>query len=154
LTKTTIPEDDRPIRALVAQCEAAWNASDSQAYADMMSEDVVFVGTLGERYQGREIVERGHRHIFDTIYKASRVRYTVEHVRFLKPDVAVAVVLADMHSHLTADVVASTARQRQMSADMHDSQMRTTMTCAKLDGHWRIVMIQNTNVAAVAAVKK
>jgi uncharacterized protein (TIGR02246 family) len=88
LTKPAYPEDERALRALVAQCETAWNASDSGAFANTMAENVAFVGLLGERYEGREIVALGHRHIFDTIYKDSRVRYTIELVRFLKPDVA------------------------------------------------------------------
>lgn len=154
MTKTGNPEDERALRALVAQCEAAWNASDSTAFANTMTEDVVFIGLLGERYEGREIVALGHRHIFDTIYKDSRVRYTVELVRFLKPDVAVVVILEDMHSHLPPDVVASTARQRQMSTDLHDSQARATLVCTKADGRWLVSTIHNTNVASVAAVRK
>lgn len=154
MTKTTHPEDERALRALIAQCEAAWNASDSNAFANTMAEDVAFVGLLGERYEGREIVALGHRHIFDTIYKDSRVRYTIELIRFLKPDVAVVVMLQDMTSHLPPDIVASTARQRQMSPDMHDSQARATLTCTKAEGSWRVSTIHNTNVASVAAVRK
>jgi uncharacterized protein (TIGR02246 family) len=154
LTKPAYPEDERALRALVAQCETAWNASDSGAFANTMAENVAFVGLLGERYEGREIVALGHRHIFDTIYKDSRVRYTIELVRFLKPDVAVIVMLQDMTSHLAPDIVASTARQRQMSPDMHASQARATLTCTKTDGSWKIAAIHNTNVASVAAVRK
>ena len=154
MATTTNTEDERAIRNLIARCEAAWNASDSTAFANTMAEDVDFVGLLGERYQGREIVERGHRHIFDTIYRDSRVRYSIELVRFLKPDVALVMMLQSMRSHLPPEIIASTARQRQMSSDMHDSQARATLTCAKSDGGWRIVAIHNTNVASVAAVRK
>ena len=90
MATTVNPEDERALRALVAQCEAAWNASDSTAFANTMAEDVTFVGILGERYEGREITALGHRHIFDTIYKDSRVRYAIELIRFPRPDVAVA----------------------------------------------------------------
>lgn len=154
MTKTANPEDERALRALVAQCEAAWNASDSTAFANAMAEDVTFVGILGERYEGREITALGHRHIFDTIYKDSRVRYAIELIRFPRPDVAVVVMLQSMTSHLPPAVVASTARQRQMSNDMHESEARATLTCAKADGSWRIVAIHNTNVASVAAIRK
>ena len=154
MTKPNHPEDERALRALVAHCETAWNASDSNAFANAMADNVAFVGLLGERYEGREIVALGHRHIFDTIYKDSRVRYTVELVRFLKPDVAVIVMLQDMTSHLPPDIVASTARQRQMSPGMHDSQARATLTCAKTGENWKIATIHNTTVASVAAVRK
>ncbi|MBL9095433.1 MAG: SgcJ/EcaC family oxidoreductase [Alphaproteobacteria bacterium] len=151
---TTPTEDERALRALIAATEAAWNASDSVGFAATMTEDVDFVSMLGERYHGQEIVERGHRHILDTIYKASRVRYTIEVLRFLKPDVALVMMLQHMRSHLPPEVVASTARQRQMSPDMHDSEARATLVCVKRNGAWKIAAIHNTNVAGVAAVRK
>lgn len=151
---TTPTEDERALRALIAATEAAWNASDSVGFAATMTEDVDFVSMLGERYHGREIVERGHRHILDTIYKASRVRYTIEVLRFLKPDVALVMMQQHMRSHLPPEVVASTARQRQMSPDMHDSEARATLVCVKRNGAWKIAAIHNTNVAGVAAVRK
>ena len=151
---TTPTEDERALRALIAATEAAWNASDSVGFAATMTEDVDFVSMLGERYHGQEIVERGHRHILDTIYKASRVRYTIEVLRFLKPDVALVMMLQHMRSHLQPEVVASTARQRQMSPDMHDSEARATLVCVKRNGAWKIAAIHNTNVAGVAAVRK
>lgn len=151
---TTPTEDERALRALIAATEAAWNASESVGFAATMTEDVDFVSMLGERYHGQEIVERGHRHILDTIYKASRVRYTIEVLRFLKPDVALVMMLQHMRSHLPPEVVASTARQRQMSPDMHDSEARATLVCVKRNGAWKIAAIHNTNVAGVAAVRK
>ena len=74
----TQADDERAIRAVIAKLEAAWNASDSGAFTAPMVETVDFISVLGDRYNGREIVERGHRHIFDTIYKDSRVAYTIE----------------------------------------------------------------------------
>lgn len=147
MTKPT--EDERAINDLIARAEKAWNAGDAIAFAATMAEDVDFVGVLGERYHGREIVEVGHRHIFDTIYKESRVRYTVERVRFLKPDVAVAIMHQKLTSHLPQSALASTARQRELSDGLHDSEMRTMITAAKTGGQWLIVAISNTMVASV-----
>lgn len=142
-------EDERAVRDLIARGEKAWNASDSVAFAATMAEHVDFLGVLGERYHGREIVASGHRHIFDTIYKDSRVRYTVECVRFLKPDVAVAIVHQKITSHLPQSALASTARQRQMTPDLHDSELRSVVTAVKTGGQWLIVAISNTMVASV-----
>lgn len=147
LTKPT--EDERAVRDLIARGEKAWNASDSRSYADTMAEDVDFVGVLGERYHGREIVDVGHRHIFDTIYKGSRVHYNVERVRFLKPDIAVVIVHQTITSHLPQSALASTARQREMSDGLHDTEIRTAMTIVKTGGQWLIAQIQNTLVASV-----
>ena len=147
MTKPT--EDERAVRDLIARGEKAWNASDSRAYADTMAEDVDFVGVLGECYHGREIVDIGHRHIFDTIYKDSRVRYNIERVRFLKPDIAVAIMHQTITSHLPQSAAASTARQREMTDGLHDTEMRTAMTIVKTGGQWLIAQIQNTLVASV-----
>jgi uncharacterized protein (TIGR02246 family) len=145
----TIPGDERAVRDVIARCEAAWNAGDGTAFAAVMHDDVDFVGILGERYHGKEIVESGHRHILTTIYKDSKACYSVERVRLLKPDVAVAVIHEKITSHLPQAVVASTARQRQMSPDMHDSEQRATLTLLKHAGQWKIVAFHNTCVASV-----
>jgi uncharacterized protein (TIGR02246 family) len=142
-------EDERAVRDLIARGEKAWNLSDSVAFAATMAEDVDFVGVLGERYHGREIVDAGHRHIFDTIYKGSRVRYTVERVRFLKPDVAVAIMHQKITSHLPQSALASTARQRQMTPDLHDTELRSVVMATKTGGQWLIAAITNTMVASV-----
>src|ERR1700687_6312183 len=62
-------DDERAIRAIVGACEAAWNEGDAAAFTAEMAEDVDFINVVGEHHQGRATVERGHRHIFDTIYK-------------------------------------------------------------------------------------
>lgn len=148
MTKTP-PDDDREIRNIIARWEAAWNASDSLAFANLMSEDADFISVLGDRYHGREIVERGHRHIFDTIYKDSRVSYTIEEMRKLRPDVVLVFLHQRMISRLAPEVVASTARQRKMSDEMHESQMRATVTLAKDQGQWHIVAVHNTSVPKI-----
>lgn len=145
---TTQSDDDRAIRAVVARCEAAWNASDSVAWAACMAEDVNFTSVLGDRYQGREIVERGHRHIFDTIYKDSRMTFTVEGVRFIRPDVALAFVHQQLISRLPPSAVASTARQMKISDAMHETQARATLMLAKNGGQWHVVAFHNTTVAS------
>ena len=83
---TTQADDERAIRAVIARCEAAWNAERQQRFCRRRwPTNVDFISVLGDRYNGREIVERGHRHIFDTIYKDSRVAYTIETLRFVRP---------------------------------------------------------------------
>jgi uncharacterized protein (TIGR02246 family) len=140
--------DERAIRDIVARAEAAWNASDSNAFAAEMTDDVAFINVLGERHTGRETVARGHRHIFDTIYKGSRVHYTVEDIRFVRPDVALAFLHAKLISRLPPGAVASATRQAQIDGDMHESEARPTMMLAKDGGgHWRIVAFHNTSVA-------
>lgn len=145
--------DDSAIRAIVAACEAAWNAGDAGAFCAGMADDVEFINVLGEHHKGREAVERGHRFIFDTIYKASRVRYTLDTIRFLKPDVALAFIHARLISKLPPNAIASAARQTQIADEMHESQARPTMILTKNDGRWRITTFQNTSVAPAPTAK-
>lgn len=140
--------DEHGVRAAVARAEKAWNAADATAYASCMADDVDVVGLLGERYHGRDVVELGHRHIFETIYKDSRVVYTIEQLRFLRPDVAVVILHQKMRSYLPPHVVISTARQRQMSDEMHDSEARATLTLVKQGRSWVIAAFHNTAVAS------
>ena len=139
--------DERAIRDIVARAEAAWNAADAAGFCAAMADDVDFINVLGEHHQGRETVGRGHQHIFATIYKDSRVHYTVDRIRFIRSDVALAFIHADLISRLPPNAVASAARESRIDDEMHKSQARPTMILAKDDGRWRIVAIHNTSVA-------
>lgn len=143
----TQADDERAIRAVISRLEAAWNASDSGAFSSPMTDSVDFVSVLGDRYQGREIVERGHRHIFDTIYKDSRVEYSIESLRFVRTDIAIALMLQKITSHLPPGAMTSTARQMQISDKMHENHARATIVLARDARGWQIVSVHNTSVA-------
>jgi uncharacterized protein (TIGR02246 family) len=153
MTKATTfpaPElDERGVRATVDRLAKAWSARDSAALAECLTPDVSFVGLLGERYDGREIVELSYRHVFDTILQGSTGVFTVEQVTFLKPDVAVVIQHQKVTSHLPQDAIASTARQREMSDTLHDSEARTTFTLVRQGRSWLIAAMHNTLVASV-----
>lgn len=142
------PPDESGVRSAVARAEKAWNAADAAAFAACMAEDVDVVGLLGERYHGREVVELGHRHIFETIYRDSKVTYAIEQLRFLRADVASVILHQKMRSHLAPHVIISTARQRQMSDEMHESEARATLTLVRDGRSWLIASFHNTAVAS------
>jgi uncharacterized protein (TIGR02246 family) len=139
--------DDHAIADIVARAEAAWNKGDAAAFCAAMADDVDFINVLGEHHQGRDTVARGHQFIFSTIYKDSRVRYTVDRIRYVRPDVALAFIHAKLISRLPPNAIASAARQSRIDDEMHESQARPTMILAKSDGHWRIVAFHNTSIA-------
>ncbi len=85
-----MPDRQRPIHDIVRQLERAWNDGDSQHYAVVFAADADFINILGMHYKGRSTIEAGHREIFDTIYKDSRSNYSVEDIRLLGEDVAIA----------------------------------------------------------------
>lgn len=142
------PEDDRALRALVARCEAAWNAGDAHAWAANMAEDVYLTSVLGDRYHGRDLLESGHRYVFDTIYKDSKIGLTVEAIRFVRPDVALVHLHQRLMSRLPPGAAASTARQRLMSEEMHETQARASLLVVKDGGSWQVLSFQNTGIAS------
>ena len=141
--------DERGVRAAVDRLAAAWSARDAAALAQCLTGDVAFIGVIGERYDGREIVELSYRHVFDTILKGARATFTVEQVKFLKPDVAVALVHQKVTSHLPQAALASTARQREMSDELHDSEARSTLTLVRQGRTWLIATMHSTLVASI-----
>jgi uncharacterized protein (TIGR02246 family) len=118
---------------MVYQSEAAWNAADGPAFAARFAEDADFIHILGGYYTGRAAIEAGHRMIFGTIYKGSTVRYSVEKIRFLRPDVAIVFL-------------------RQFLQFFEDGapkelEARPTILAEKAGAEWRIVMLQNTRIS-------
>jgi uncharacterized protein (TIGR02246 family) len=127
--------EERALHGMVYQLEAAWNAADSAAFAALFGDDADFVHILGGYYNGREAIEAGHHMIFGTIYKGSAVRYSVEKIRFLRPDVA----LVFLRQHL------------QFFEDRQPSELesRPTIVAEKVNGKWQIVALQNTRISEV-----
>jgi len=77
--------DEQSLREIVRGLEAAWNSGDSVTWAGFFAEDADFIHILGGHFNGRTAIERGHRAIFDTIYKGSTNKYTVKKARFIGP---------------------------------------------------------------------
>jgi len=84
------------IVALVRQLETAWNAGDGAAFAAPFAVDADFVTIRAEHLQGRPAIARGHAEILRTIYAGSRNRFTLESLRWLRSDVALAHVRAEL----------------------------------------------------------
>ena len=145
--------DERAIRDIVAKTEAAWNAGDAAGFCAAMADDVDFINVVGEHRHGREAVERAHRFIFDTLYKGSRVRFAVDGIRFVRPDVALVFIHARLNARVQLSAVASATRQIQMSDESHESEARPTMVMHEDGGNWRIVAFQNTSVAPIATAR-
>ena len=132
--------DERALHQLVYQLEAAWNAGDGSGFAEAFAEEADFIHILGGYYSGRAAIEAGHRMIFGTIYKGSTVRYSVEKIRFIRPDVAL--VSARQYLQFYEDGAA------------RELQARPLLVLEKKDGLWEIVTLQNTRIMDVGAPLK
>ena len=125
--------DEHLLHELVKKLEAAWNSSDSVTWAAQFAEDADFIHVLGAHYSGRTSIERGHRTIFDTIYKGSRNDLKVEQIRFVRPDVAIVFIHGNLLWYLNG-------------AEQHIEARPTLVAEKSSDGRWQIVAFQNTLV--------
>jgi uncharacterized protein (TIGR02246 family) len=129
--------EEQSILEIVKQLEAAWNASDSRAWAAHFVEDATFIHIFGGELDGRAAIEASHRVIFDTVYKGSRATLTVRSVRMLRPDVAIV---------FTRGLVVT-----PQGNEVREVETRPTMIVAKQQGKWQIVAFQNTRISEMPA---
>ena len=133
-------KDEKFLHEMVYHLEAAWNAADGQGFAEAFAEDADFIHILGGYYKGRAAIEAGHRMILGTIYKGSAVRYSVEKIRFLRPDVAVIF----LRQYL----------QFREGGSPTELEARPTVIADKRDGKWQIALLQNTRITEAGASSK
>ena len=100
-------------------------------FAKPFAEDADYVIINGNYIKGRAAIEIGHQRIFDTIYKDTTVSLTVKQIRFLRSDVAVV--------HVSAQLVGPTKNV------VNDAMITVVMT--KQKDSWFIAAFQNTAVA-------
>jgi uncharacterized protein (TIGR02246 family) len=124
--------EERALHGMVYHLEGAWNTADSAGFAALFADDADFIHILGGYYTGRAAIEAGHRMIFGTIYKGSTVRYSVEKIRFLRPDLAVIFLRQFL--------------QLFEEGAPKELEARPTIVAEHLDGKWRIVLLQNTRI--------
>jgi uncharacterized protein (TIGR02246 family) len=132
--------DEKALHGTVYQLEAAWNAADGAGFAALFAEDADFIHILGGYYSGRAAIEAGHRMIFGTIYRGSTVRYSVEKIKFLRPDVAI----VSLRQFL----------QFSEGGASGSLEARPTIVAEKRDDKWQIVNLQNTRITEAGTTSK
>jgi len=119
-------QDEQIIRDMVQRAVDSWNAGDAAAFAAPFAEDADFVVVNGMHIQGREAITAGHRWLFDTIYRGSHNAYTVENLRFVRSDVALARVGA------------------RLQVGEETREARSLWVFTKEGGSWQVASFQNT----------
>jgi uncharacterized protein (TIGR02246 family) len=127
-------EDETAISKIVYRLRDGWNAGDGRAFAAPFAEDADYVIVNGVRIKGRGAIEAGHQQIFDTIYKNSRISATVESVRFLCDNVAIAHVQWQL-------------KYRENNTE-RDSKAMNSLVLKKENRQWVITAFHNTPVAS------
>jgi uncharacterized protein (TIGR02246 family) len=85
-------KDEALIRKLLSQSEERWNKHDAKALAALQAEDIDHINTSGGWSKGREAICKLWAQLFETRFKEDTTEVKLEKIRFLKPDVAVAIV--------------------------------------------------------------
>ena len=125
-------KDEAAIRANVGQMVKGWNMKSGAEFAKPFAEDSDYVVINGMRIKGRAANAEGHQQIFDTFYKNSTLAYTVENIRFVRPDVAVVHVLAML--------------KLPQGNSTQTFNARITMVMVRNEGKWEITALQNTEI--------
>ena len=118
---------------VIRHTEAAFNASDAEAFADTFTGDAWSVGVTGQVLHGRAEILEVSRRLFGGALKGQFARYVVDEVRHLAPDVAIARKLA----------YATDAQGNGLDAD---HAMVALYVLVRGETGWRVVARQNTIV--------
>jgi len=134
MTTTTVEAD---VRAVLGRLTEAWNSADAAAYGRLFTEDADYVTFFGLNFPGREAIESSHRALFEGPLKGSKLTGRLgasAKVRFIRPDVAVAVVGGG---------------SSVSGADITDEGRESTVSFVLVqeDGEWLITAFQNTRVS-------
>ena len=129
------PGDDAAIRQLEAQQEAAWNAHDAHAYAQLFAEDADLVNVLGWWWKGRAEAEQKLTAAFSYVFAHSILHVDDVSVRPLTDDLALAHVTWSMTGAASPDGSGRNIPQ-------HGIQ---TQLLRRSEGRWLILAFQNTN---------
>jgi uncharacterized protein (TIGR02246 family) len=127
-------QDRSAIADVVSGLECAWAAGDRQTWASFFAEDADFTTWFGLYVRGGEAIADVYQEIFDAFYKSSKLRLHVRHLRFLRPDVAVA--------QFEGTIVGSGEQPRAYPRFVPVAIM------TKEDGRWRVAVFHNTKDTA------
>jgi uncharacterized protein (TIGR02246 family) len=134
----TMPQSDEDqIRELEHQFNAAWDRHDPEALAESLADDAQFITVNGAwtttRNGFRDLMARLHGATGP--FRSSTRRTPEMSVTFLAPDIAI------LHSRFWID--------GEVQHDEHSVPSREsvgTRVVRKIDGRWRVVATQNTDV--------
>ena len=131
--------DEDAIRALEQSFNAAWDAHDPDALSDSLVDDAQFITVNGawttSRAGFRDLMQRLHG--ANGPYRSSTRRTPEMHVRLLSPDIAILQSRFWIEGEVLHDALSQPSRESVGTRVVH-----------KIDGRWRIVATQNTDVRA------
>ena len=127
--------DEVGVNAVVHGFEDAWNRHDMDAFAMLFAPDADFVNVVGMRWVGRDAIKQHHAASHAAIFRSSTLKIGETTVHFLTADIATA------RSVWTLSGITSETGQPATRTGI------LTHVLERIDGHWLIVLTQNTDIA-------
>jgi uncharacterized protein (TIGR02246 family) len=127
--------DRQAVEAIAAGFQTAWNRHDMEALAALVAEDVDYVTVVGAREweKGRKEFQQRHAEVHQTMFKDSVLTIKETHVKFIRPDIAIAHVLWETQGDAVPD-----RKLGELRAGIF------TWVVEKRSGKWLILASQNT----------
>jgi uncharacterized protein (TIGR02246 family) len=88
----TSPEEEQAIRKVLARFYEGWNTHDAEKMVSAYAEDIDHINVYAQWSQGKPAIKAGLERFHAGRAKDSRKTYTIEKIKFIKPDVAVVIV--------------------------------------------------------------
>lgn len=134
--------DLKAIEALANEWQEAWNVHDAKALTSLLAKDVDFVTVLGPKgwMKGQEQFLEVHARIHQTLFTESVWTNKATHVKFIRPDIAIARVIWET----TGDKV-----RHRKHGEIREGIF--TWVVEKQNGKWLIIASQNTENMPVLA---
>jgi len=127
--------DEKAIRDIEAQWEAAWNRHDVAAMASVYAPDSDAVNLAGEWFKGREAFQKSLEELHSGKTKGSIWQTEETNIRFLAPEIALVHVYINSHGDRNPD-----------GSPMPPRRAILTRVEVKRGGRWLIVASQATNI--------
>lgn len=118
---------------IISRLEEAWNSADGKAFGTPFTTDADFIDLRGDIHHSHKVIEAGHQAIFDSIYKGSRMKYTLLQARNLSDNV----LLVHFWGELNAPSGPLAGEHKSIQS----------IILVQQDDDWKIASFHNTLVA-------
>jgi uncharacterized protein (TIGR02246 family) len=88
------PDEEKAVHAVLARFYDGWNAHDADKMVSAYAGDIDHINVFGEWQKGRATLRQELARLHAGPLRDSRKSYTIEKIRFLRPDIAVVQVSA------------------------------------------------------------
>ena len=129
------PADEKAIRDVEAQWEAAWNSHDTAAMVRLFAPDADVINLAGEWFQGRDAFEKSLKTLHSVKVKESVWQTEEVHIKFLTPETAIVHVYFNTRGERSPD-----------GTPMPPRRGIFTRVEVKRSGHWMILASQATTI--------